>query len=494
MYLLRKLASGLRALFRKQQVSKELDEELNSFAEMATEDKIREGMTRDQAVRAVRIERGNLEVAKEHVCAARWESVVEGIWRDISFGVRSIRKSPGFSAIVVLTLSLGIGATTAIFSVVYAVLLHVPYSQPAELVGITEKGPTTKPNEISEVSPGDFTDWQEQAPVFTGIAGYQAWEFHALTGGVGDPDEVWVSPVTPNLFQVLGVSAFLGRSFIPNETQAVMLSNHYWRSHFLSDPKILGRVLALDGKLYSVVGIAPADFEFPAANTQMWTPLMLSGADRANHKDRKLNIVARLRPAVTMQQAQAFLDAAQARLAAQYPETNAGWSALVIPFRTPGVQGILRDTILALLGAVGFMLMIVCANVASMLLARGTTRHGEMAVRAALGAARSRLVRQLMLESVLLAVAAGIGGLMLARLGLAGIVSLVPKYNLVETQALNHISMNLAVCGFAATVALLTGIGVGLLPALRGSRIDISEWLKEHGRASIGIGGTRLQS
>jgi putative ABC transport system permease protein len=494
MYLLRKLASGLRSLFRKQQVSKELDEELDSFAEMATEGKIREGMTRDQAVRTVRIERGNLEVAKDHVYAARWESVVEGVWRDISFGVRSIRKSPGFSAIVVLTLTLGIGATTAIFSVVYAVLLHVPYSQPAELVAITEKGPATKPNEISEVSPGDFTDWQEQAPVFTSIAGYQAWEFHALTRGGGDPDEVWVSPVTLNLFQVLGVNAFLGRSFAPNETSAVILSNHYWRSHFLSDPKILGRVLALDGKLYSVVGIAPADFEFPTANTQMWTPLILSGVDRANHKDRKLSIVARLRQAVTMQQAQAFLDAAQARLAAQYPETNAGWSALVIPFRTPGVQGILRDTILALLGAVIFMLMIVCANVASMLLARGTTRHGEMAVRAALGAARSRLVRQLMLESVLLAVAAGIGGLMLARLGLAGIVSLVPKYNLVETQALNHISMNLAVFGFAATLSLLTGIGVGLLPALRGSRIDISEWLKEHGRASIGVRGTRLQS
>ena len=239
MYLLRRLASGLRSLFRKQQVSKELDEELDSFVEMATEEKIRDGMTRAEALRAVRIERGSLEVAKEDVYAARWESVVEGIWRDISFGVRSIRRSPGFSAIVVLTLTLGIGATTAIFSVVYAVLLHVPYARPAELVAITEKGPATKPNEISEVSAGDFTDWQEQAAVFTAVAGYQSWEFHALTGGGGDPDEVWVSPVTPNLFQVLGVNAFLGRSFAPNETEAVILSSQYWRSHFLSDSKIL---------------------------------------------------------------------------------------------------------------------------------------------------------------------------------------------------------------------------------------------------------------
>ena len=222
---------------------------------------------------------------------------LQDLAQDLRFGLRMLRKSPGFTSVAIITLALGIGATTAIFSVVDTVLLHsAPYARSAELVAITEKGPTTAPGEINEVSAGDFTDWQAQAPVFTGVAAYQSWEFHALTGG-GDPDEVWASPVTPNLFQVLGVNAFRGRTFAPNETQAVILSHQYWRSHFASNPRILGKALALDGKLYWVIGIATADFEFPAANTQMWTPLTFSAADRANHEDRRLSVVARYAPA-----------------------------------------------------------------------------------------------------------------------------------------------------------------------------------------------------
>ncbi len=417
-----------------------------------------------------------------------------GILQDLRFALRQFRKSPGFTAVSIITLALGIGATTGIFSVVDTVLLHsAPYARSAELVAIDEKAPTTVPGETSEVSAGDFMDWQAQVPVFAGVAAYQPWEFHALTGG-GDPDEVWASPVTPNLFQVLGVNAFLGRMFAPNETEAVVLSHQYWRSHFSSDPRILGKVLALDGKFYRVIGIAPADFEFPAANAQMWIPLTFSAADRANHKDRNLSVVARLNPSVTLRQAQAVMDTVAARLAAQYPKANSGWSIHVAPFRNPVIHGILRDTIFALLGAVIFMLMIVCSNVASMLLARGTAREGEIAVRAALGASRARLVLQLVVESVLLAAAAGVGGVILARSGLAVIISLVPKYNLVETQALNHISMNLAAFGFATALSCLTGIGVGLLPALRASRVSVSEWLKEHGRAAAGARRARLQS
>src|ERR1700722_1498910 len=419
-----------------------------------------------------------------------------GLLQDLRYALRQLRKSPGFTSVTIITLALGIGARNAIFSVVDTVLLHsAPYARSAELVAIGEKAPTTAPGEISEVSPGDFIDWQAQAPVFAGVAAYQSWEFHALTSGSGYPDEVWASPVTPNLFQVLGVNAFLGRMFAPNETQAVVLSHQYWRGYFGSDPRILGKVLALDGRLYRVIGIAPADFEFPAANAQMWTALTFSAADRANHEDRKLSVVARLNPGVTLRQAQAVMDTVAARLAAQYPKTNSGWSTPVAPFRSPEIHGILRDTIFALLGAVIFMLMIVCANVASMLLERGTARQGEIAVRSALGASRARLVLQLVVESVLLAAAAGVGGVILAHSGLAVIVSVVPKYNLVETQALNHISLNLAAFGFAAALSCLTGIGVGLLPALRtSSRIGVSEWLKAHGRAATGARGIRLQS
>lgn len=375
---------------------------------------------------------------------------MNGVIHDLRYALRQLRKSPGFTSVVIITLALGIGAATAIMSVVDTVLLHSePYARPGELVGITERGPTTAPGKQDGVSAGDFTDWQMEIPVYAGIAAYQPWEFHTLTGGDGDPDEVWASPVTPNLFQVLGVSTVLGRTFTPNETQAVVLSHQYWESHFASDPRIVGKALALDGKLYQVIGVAPADFEFPAANAQMWTPLTFSAADRANHESRKLSVVARLSPGITLQQAQAVMDTVTSRLAAQQPKTNSGWSASLAPFRTPELQRVLRDTILALLGAVIFMLLIVCANVANMLLARGTERQGEIAIRAALGASRPRLVRQLLVEAVLLAAASGIGGLILARLGLAMIVSLVPKYNLIETQALHHISMNLTALGFA---------------------------------------------
>jgi putative ABC transport system permease protein len=418
-----------------------------------------------------------------------------GLLRDLRYALRQLHKSPGFTSVAIITLALGIGATTAIISVVDTVLLHsVPYARPAELVAITEKGPTTAPGKEDAVSAGDFIDWQAEAPVFAGVAAYQPWEFHTLTGGGADPDEVWASPVTPNLFQVLGVKHFLGRTFTPNETQAVILSQQYWKSHFASDPRILGKALTLDGKVYQVVGVAPADFEFPAANAQMWTPLTFSAADRANHESRRLNVVARLSPGVTLQQAQAVMDTVTSRLAAQQPKTNSGWSAPIAPFRTPELQRVLRDTILALLGAVIFMLMIVCANVANMLLARGAARQGEIAVRAALGASRARLVRQLVVETVLLAAAAGVGGLILARSGLSMIVGLVPKYNLIETQALHHISMNLAAFGFAAGLSLLTGIAVGLLPGLRASRIDVSEWLREHGKTTAGARGKRLHA
>ena len=413
--------------------------------------------------------------------------------QDLRYGVRQMRRSPGFTAIAVLTMAVGIGATTAIFSVVDAVLLRPsPYEKPAELVEIGENGPQTPAGSINEVSPGDFTDWQQQAPAFQGIAAYQRMEFHALTGG-GEPDEVWASGVTPNLFRVLGINAIRGRTFASGETDAVILSHQYWTSHFSSDPAIVGTPIALDGKTYTVIGVAPANFEFPAANTQMWTPLTFSPADRADHQDRKLGAIARLRPGVTLQQAQAQMDAVARRLGLQYPKSNAGWRDPVTSFKGPEVRGVLRETILALLGAVVLMLMIVCSNVASMLLARGANRQGELAIRAALGAGRARLVRQLLAESVLLTLPAGAGGLVLARWGLGLIVDLVPKYNLVQTQALHRIAMNFAVLAFALGLSALTGIVVGLLPAVRASRLDISEWLKQHGRTSSGISESRLQ-
>lgn len=424
----------------------------------------------------------------------RRRNLVETSLQDVRYGLRQMRRSPGFTAVAVLTLAAGIGATTAIFSVVDAVLLRpVPYPKPAELVEITENSPQTAAGEINEVSPGDFTDWQQQASAFEGIAAYDRMEFHALTGG-GEPDEVWASAVTPNLFRVLGVNAAWGRTFAPGETQVVVLSHQYWVSHFSSDRGIVGKALALDGKTYTVIGIAPAALEFPAANSQMWVPLTFSAAERADHEDRRLSVIARLRPGVTLQQAQAEMDTVARRLEALYPKTNAGWRAPVTAYKGPEVRDVLREAIFALLGAVVFMLMIVCSNVASMLLARGTTREGEMAIRAALGAGRHRLVRQLLVESVLLAVAAAAGGLVLAHWALGLIVNLVPKYNLIETQALRQISMNFAAFGFGAVVAVLTGIGAAGFArrpqrVAQGTRTHLDGWAR--GASAAAAGGLR---
>ena len=478
-------------MFRRKRATGDFSEEIDAHIQLEI-DRLREqGLSEEPAQVAAHRQFGSARRARETFYESHrwlfWDHLVQ----DVRFGLRMLRKSPGFTAVAILTLALGIGATTAIFSMVDALLLRsTPYAKSDELVTITERDAATA---SGEVSAGDFADWQAQAPTFAGVAGYESWEFHALAGGGRDPDEVWASPVTPNLFQVLGINAFLGRTFAPNERQVVILSHQYWRTHFASDPRLLGKALTLDGKLYQVIGIAPADFEFPAANAQVWTPLSLDAGDQANHQDPKLSVVARMRAGVTLQQAQAAMQTVAARLAEQYPKTNSTRRFSVAPFRNSGGQGALRDSIIALIGAVIFMLSIVGANVASMLLVRGMARQREIAVRAALGAGRVRLVRQLVAESVVIAAAGGASGMILARWVLAAIVGLVPKYNLIETQALNHITLNLAVFGFAAGLSLLTGIGVGLLPAWKASRIDIAGWLKEHGRVTVGAPGARLQ-
>ncbi|HEV2493348.1 MAG TPA: ABC transporter permease [Terriglobia bacterium] len=483
----------LRSLFHKTHVEQDLTDELRFHLERLIDEKVAKGMPPEEARYAARRELGGVEQIKEECRDARRVNYIEGFLQDARYGLRTLAKSPGFTAVAVMSLTLGIGATTAIFSVVDSVLLRpAPYAKPSELVDINEMGPETAAGATNEVPPGDFIDWQEQAPIFQGTAAYERWEFHTLIGG-GEPDEVWAVPVTTNLFRVLGVNAFRGRTFASNETQAVVLSHQYWESHFSSDPKIIGKVLAVDDEPYTVVGIAPADFEFPRANTQIWVPLTFSAAQRADHEDRRLSVIARLKPGVSLRQAQALMNTVSRHLAAQFPKTNAGWSYPVSPFKGPVAEGVLRTAIFALLGAVTFVLLIVGSNVASMLLARGTMRQGEMAIRAALGAGRLRLIRQLVVESVLLAVAGGVGGLMLARWGLSVIVNLVPKYNLVETESVHHISMNLAAFAFTAALCLLTGVAVGLLPALRVSSLNLSESLKERGRNSAaGARGSRL--
>ena len=482
-----KFSLRLRSLFRKGRVEQELAEELRFHLEKLIEEKATKGMTREEARYAALRELGGVEQIKEECRDMRRVNYIEDFFEDLRYGLRMLAKNPGFTAVAAITLALGIGATTAIFSVVDAVLLHPrPYQNPSQLVAIRETSPQ---GEQSGVSVGDFANWEEQTQSFQGMAAYEPWEFHTLTGG-GQPDEVWASPVSVNFFHLLGINAVLGRTFLSNESQAVVLSREYWRSHFSSDPKVIGKTLVLDSKPYAIIGVAPPDFEFPKPNTQMWIPLTFSAADKNDHEHRSLSVIGRLKAGVNLKRAQAEMDTVASRLATQYPKTDAGWSASIEPFRSQEVGGVLRAAVLALLGAVVFVLMIVCANVASMLLARGASRQGEMAIRAALGAGRSRLIRQLLAESVVLAGAGGVVGVALAWSGLSIIVNLVPKYNLIETQGVHRIEISLPILGFTVALSLLTGIAVGLLPALRVSNLNLNESLKERGRTS-GSGSRR---
>jgi len=485
-----KLSASLRTLlafaFHRPRVEKEMDDELRSHLESRAEDLQRQGLSRIEAERQARLEFGGYERYKEECREALGSRLLGELIADVRYGLRQLRRSPGFVAVAVATLALGIGATTAIFSIVDTVLLHAsPYRNLSQLFTIIAKG---SPDEPDSFSPGDFNDWQAQSQAFSELAAYKFWEFHVLTG-YGEPDEVWTYPVSTNAFHLLGVNTILGRAFAENETQVAVSSYEYWRGHFAADPKIIGKPLALDGKPYTLIGVAPPGLEFPDPNVQMWIPVTLSATERSDHEKRSLHVFARLKAGVTLSQAQAAMDVASRRLALQYPKTHAGWTTLVKPFTTQDIST-LRLAILTLLGAVVFVLLIVCANVTSMLLARGSSRQAEMATRAALGAGRWRLIRQLVVEAVLLAGLASGVGVLLAHWGLVTVLSLLPKFTLVETQALHRISINLPVLGFTVALSLLTGIAVGLPPALRVSSLNLNESLKQSARTS-GAGAAR---
>ena len=480
----------LRSLFRWAQADEELDDELRDHLERKTEEYVAKGLATEEGRRRARLDLGGVEKVKEECRDARRVDFIETTIQDFRICLRMLRKVPLFAALATLTLAVGIGATTAMFSVINAVLLRAaPYQHPAQLVKISAMNAQ---GEEELVTAGDFSDWSAETKAFEELAAYKRLQFHALTGA-GEPDEVWAPEVSTNIFHVLGVNPAFGRTFAPNETQAIVLSYEYWR-YFSADPKILGRTLALDGKPYTIIGVASADLEFPQANTQMWVPLTFSAADKGDHDHGSLDVIARLKAGVSLEQAQAEMSVTARRLALEFLKTNAGRRALVKPYKDREIGDILRSAIYALLAAVVLIFAIVCANTTGMLLARGSTRQAEMAIRSALGAGRLRLVRQLVAESVLLSAAAGVLGLLLAWRGLTLVEGLVPKYNLIETQALHRIALNLPALGFTVAWSFLTGIVVGLLPAVRVSSLNINESLKEHGRAAAtGTKGRRLR-
>ncbi len=418
-----------------------------------------------------------------------------GLIQDFRYALRQLRKAPGFAAIAVITLALGIGANTAIFSVVNAVLLRpLAFKDADQLVRIWHVPPQASFPGIKTfaVSAANYFDWQKQNDVFEKTAIYHYGGF-TLTSG-DHAQSVDATDVSGDFFATLGVQPTLGRTFSeeddkPGQSHVVVLSNRFWQQHFGSNRDIVGHAITLDGASYSVIGVMPPSFRFPDY-ALMWAPLGWTDqqkAVRGNHNDL---VIARLKPGVDLKQAQAEMNTISSRLAQQYPEENKGWGATVLPLQADLVSDV-RPALLVLLGAVGFVLLIACVNVANLSLARIFSRHKEIAIRTAMGASGARILRQILAESVLLALLGGALGLALSHFG----VRLITAFLANRLPQSTEVGLNAEVLGFTAIVSVLTGIAAGIFPAIHLSRSNVNQALKEGlGRTGSDSGGNATRS
>jgi len=429
---------------------------------------------------------------------------MESLWQDLRYGVRALFKKPGFTAVAILSLAIGIGANSAIFSVTNALLLRpLPYRDAERLAILWNRSPGLGV-EQDWFSLGQYLDIKFENHVFEQVAATLGGSYN-LTGQ-GIPEHIEGARVSSSLFPLLGVSAASGRIFLPEEdakgkSSTVILSHGFWQRRFGRDPGVVGKTLTLNDQNFTIVGVLPAGFSLhkevmPTVNgiqrADVFLPLPISDADRANRGGEDYNIFARLKPGVTVAQAQADMDVIAAQMKRQYPQNypaNGGLTLSVVSLLEQ-VVGDIRRALYVLLGAVGFVLLIACANVANLLLARAAVRQKEMAIRAAVGASRVRILRQLLTESVLLALAGGIVGLGIALVA----VKVLSRFGSANIPRLTEIGIDGRVLAFTFFVSLLTGIVFGLVPALRASRVDLNEVLKDGARSSSGAGHHRIRN
>jgi len=467
----------LRSLFRRGQVEAELNEELRYHLERQIEVNTAAGMSVEEARYAALRAMHGLDQRKEECRDMRRVRLIEDLWQDFRFGLRSLLKRPGFTAIALLALALGIGANTAIFSLVNAVILQpLPYRDPDRLISVYG---TRNRSTQGSVGPTDFLDYRSQNKTFEQFAASGSTMLPMNLTGSGEPERLNASIITGNYFDTFGVRPALGRGFsLENEKtgqdHVTVLSHAFWQTRFGGDPNIVNKTINLDGKAYEVLGVMPAEVVLPQP-AQLWVPINFDADPEMKMRNaRFLRGIGRLKEGVTLDQAQTDTDLIAAQLEQQYPDSNTGWSLRLIPLREILVGGS-RTMLFILFGAVGFVLLIACANVANLLLVRAAARQKEIAMRTALGASRLRIIRQMITESLLLAIFGGALGALLAVAGVKLLVSL-GEDNIPRTA---NVKIDATVLAFTLLISLATGLLFGLAPAIRTMKENLVDALKD---------------